>query len=339
MTEPLLPIRHPNADFFICDLGDVIPKSDIASMEHPLFTLSTKPDTAIRHYENNGNSVTITPSVLGLATIHDKDILIYCISQLMAGINKGKPPSKNIGFKLHDLLVTTNRQTGGEAYARLTQSFERLSGTRIQTNIKTNGQTTVKGFGLIESYEIIYDDPETKNRMLSIEVTLSEWLYNSVLGKEVLSINRAYFRLRKPIERRIYEIARKHCGNQEKWHISLENLHKKVGSSGTIKKFKESLSHIIKHGHLPDYAVSLELGNVVFSYTGKREIFRDEEDSIFLKPDTIEKAKKILGRQYDVYALESEWFEFWKASGKPELKTPDGAFINFCKSKIERNQR
>jgi len=44
MTEPLLPIRHPKRDFFICDFGEVIPKSDIASMEHPLFTLFTKPD-------------------------------------------------------------------------------------------------------------------------------------------------------------------------------------------------------------------------------------------------------------------------------------------------------
>jgi hypothetical protein len=33
--------------------------------------------------------VTVTPSVKGRATIHDKDILIFCISQLMAAINAG----------------------------------------------------------------------------------------------------------------------------------------------------------------------------------------------------------------------------------------------------------
>jgi hypothetical protein len=42
-------------------------------MEHPLFTLSTKPDTAIRNYEHNGNTVRIAPSAYGLATIHDKE--------------------------------------------------------------------------------------------------------------------------------------------------------------------------------------------------------------------------------------------------------------------------
>jgi hypothetical protein len=43
--EPLLPVRHPNADFFIADIFDSIPvKSDRHSMEHPFFALSTKKD-------------------------------------------------------------------------------------------------------------------------------------------------------------------------------------------------------------------------------------------------------------------------------------------------------
>jgi len=44
---------------------------------------SKKPDTAIRKYEHNGNWLQIVPSVKRLATIYDKDILIYCISQIM----------------------------------------------------------------------------------------------------------------------------------------------------------------------------------------------------------------------------------------------------------------
>jgi plasmid replication initiation protein len=334
MVNPLLPVRHPQQDFFICDFGDVIPKSDIASMEHPLFTLATKPDTAIRHYEHNDNSVTITPSVLGLATIHDKDILIYCISQLMAGINRGEPPSRKVRFKAHDLLVTTNRGTGGREYQLLRRSFERLQGTNITTDIRTNGQQIIKGFGLIESYEIVIDDPKTE-RMIELELTLSEWLYNSVLGQEVLSINHDYFRLRKPIERRIYEIARKHCGHQKQWKIGLKNLHKKVGSTSTIRQFKLTLNHIIKHGHLPDYSIRLEEDNIVFNYQGTQTIEHDE-NRLHLKPDTIEKAKKILQGQYDVYALEYEWRDWWINSEKPELKSPDGAFIGFCKSRMEQ---
>ena len=41
---PLLPDRHPIQDFFICDVTDAIPKDDMGSMEHPIFSLATKPD-------------------------------------------------------------------------------------------------------------------------------------------------------------------------------------------------------------------------------------------------------------------------------------------------------
>lgn len=334
MVEPLLPIRHPNSDWFICDFGEVIPKSDIASMEHPLFTLSTKPDTKIRHYEHNNNTVTIAPSALGMATIHDKDILIYCISQLMTGINKGKEPQRKIRFKAHDLLVATNRQTSGQGYKLLRNALDRLAGTLITTDIKTNDTQIIEGFGIIDRYKIVVKDKKI-NRMVELEVTLSEWLYNSILGKEILSINSDYFRLRKPIERRIYEIARKHCGRQKAWKIELKNLHKKVGTASTVAKFKFTLKHMVEHQHLPDYSLKLDNNTVLFSYTGERlnDKPKNESPNLQLTPHTIENAKAILKGQYDVYALEAEWREWSQKKGEV-LKNPDGAFINFCKRRI-----
>jgi plasmid replication initiation protein len=35
--------------------------------------------------------------------------------------------------------------------------------------------------------------------------------------------------MRKPLERRIYELARKHCGRQDQWRVSVEVLHRKSG--------------------------------------------------------------------------------------------------------------
>ncbi|MEL7114952.1 MAG: replication initiator protein A, partial [Pseudomonadota bacterium] len=72
------------ADFFVCDIAAALPKDDMASMEHPVFSLSTRPDRRVLSYAHAGIRVEITPSVKGLATIHDKDVLIYCISQLVA---------------------------------------------------------------------------------------------------------------------------------------------------------------------------------------------------------------------------------------------------------------
>ena len=62
-------------------------------MEHPIFSLSTRPDRRVLTYEHRHNDVTeitVTPSVRGRATIFDADILIFCISQLMAALNAGR---------------------------------------------------------------------------------------------------------------------------------------------------------------------------------------------------------------------------------------------------------
>ena len=67
MRPPLLPDRHPTADFFICDVLDAIPKDDMASMEHPIFSLSTRPDRRILTYASYCFFLTSTRQSRGLA--------------------------------------------------------------------------------------------------------------------------------------------------------------------------------------------------------------------------------------------------------------------------------
>src|SRR3546814_9496390 len=87
-----------------CALPISIPKDDMASMEHPIFSLATKPDRRVFRYEHNGNKLEIVPSVKGLATIHDKDILIYCISQLIGKMNQGERPSRTLHLTARDQI-------------------------------------------------------------------------------------------------------------------------------------------------------------------------------------------------------------------------------------------
>jgi plasmid replication initiation protein len=85
-----------------------------------MFALSKIPDLRERRYEHNGNSITITPSVKGLATIWDKDIVIYAVSQLVAAMNAGRQDlSPTIRLRAYDLLVNTNLHTGGGDYDQL----------------------------------------------------------------------------------------------------------------------------------------------------------------------------------------------------------------------------
>jgi len=208
----LSPDRHPMNDFFVADILDWALKNDMHSMEHPMFSLSKKPDRRVRHYEHNNCSVTVKPGADGLATIWDKDILIYAISQIVEGMNQGRDPGRTIRLKAYDLLVTTNRHTGGRDYDLLAAAFNRLKGTVINTDIKTNGIRQRAGFGLIDNWRIIERSP-ANGRMVAVEITLNQWLYNAVLAREVLTLDRDYLCLDGGLERRLYEIGRKHCGH------------------------------------------------------------------------------------------------------------------------------
>lgn len=256
----LIRLRHPNRDFFLADMFDYALKDDGASMEAPIFTLSTKPDLSVWRWtsKDESRSIKVTPSVLGRATQHDKDILIYVVSQLTEALNRGRDDAKNriVRFTVYDFLVTTNRGVGGDDYKRLQEGFERLAGTRIKTNIKTGGERITDNFGVIDRYKIV-EKSMNDERMIAVEITLSEWLYNAVQAHEVLTIHPDYFRLRKPIARRMYELARKHCGRQSQWQISLTLLHEKSGSRGSIYEFHEALKGILAEDSLPEYRVSL----------------------------------------------------------------------------------
>lgn len=167
--------------FFLCDVLGAIPKSDMATMEHPVFSLSTRPDLRVLDYARGDVRITVTPSVRGLATIHDKDILIYCISQLMAAINAGRAVGRTLRLRASDLLEATMREASGDGYRRLREAFERLAGTRITTNVFTGEEETTTGFGLIEGWEIVR---RTRGgRMVSVSVTLSDWLFRAVQAR------------------------------------------------------------------------------------------------------------------------------------------------------------
>lgn len=255
----LAPIKHPQKDFFIADLFDSISfQSDIASMEYPLFSLKAG-DKRTRRYEHNNISIVIAPnSEYGMATIHDKDIWIYCISKLMQAIYEGEEITRTVRFTIYDYLITTNRGTSGEYYEKAKAALDRLRSTTITTNIETADKRESRGFGLVDSWHIV---EEKDGRMIRVEVTLPEWLYRSIINKQVLTISPDYFRLRKPLDRRIYELARKHCGNQSEWKINLDLLLRKAGSTSTLREFRRAMKSLSQSDALPDYHVHYDAVN------------------------------------------------------------------------------
>src|SRR5215469_3421273 len=94
--------------------------------------------------------------------------------------------------------------------------------------------------------------------MVAIEITLSQWLYRAVLAREVLTLNADYFRLDGGLERRLYELARKHCGRQASWTVGLDLLHKKCGSAASLRKFRQLLKQTADSNLLPEYHLAYQ---------------------------------------------------------------------------------
>ncbi len=337
--SPLLPDRHPQADFFVCDIFDAAPKGDIGSMEHPIFSLSTKPDTRPRKYEHNGVTIEIKPSIDGLATVHDRDVLIYCISQLIRAMNQNREVSQTVRFHASDLLKATNRMTTGRGYDLLKGAMERLAGTRISTNISTGGQEIFETFGLIERARIVRESRD--GRMQEVEVKLSDWVFNAIRAQEVLTLSPNYFRLRKPLERRIYELARKHCGRQAEWKIGLEKLQKKCGSGSSLREFRRLVSAIaeedLQHAHMPDYEIRFNSEADMLMVRSRGTVTPEVTESAAipaLDPDVYELARQA-APGWDVRFIESEW----RAWATETPRNAEMAFIGFCRKWFELRGR
>lgn len=342
----LLPDRHPNKDFFILDVSDAAPKDDMASMEHPVFSLSVRPDMRELEYEHDGKRIIIIPSGRGLATIMDKDILLYCISKQVHELNRGKEITPWVELTAHEAMVATNWRTNKTSYERFREALIRLKGTQIVTDIPTGDAVQASGFGLIDQWEITRRNEKGEEgpfgRMTRVRVKLSDWTFRAIQGMEVLSINPEYFRLRRPLERRLYELARKHVGEQVRpFRIGIEKLQKKVGSNSPPKKFRFFLKEISAADHLPDYTMRLDDKCVVFERRDTAQPKKTRqltfETSVMIphdpSPTLLEKAKRAAPGM-DIYFLYQEWRNFALQRQEPP-KSIDAAFLGFCKKRMK----
>jgi plasmid replication initiation protein len=297
------------------------------------------------HYERTGIKITISPNAeYGLPTIFDKDVLLYLGSLLMSELKKLEMsgcslPPKTLRVSTYDLLKTTNRATNDLGYDRIEAALKRLTGVFITTNIKTGKIEQRSGFHLIESYEFI-ESHYVKDRRVALEVTVSDWFYNSIIGKEALTISRDYFRLGKATERRLYEIARKHCGNQLEWRVSMQTLYEKSGAVDRLTKFRSSLKSITLDNHLPDYTMEFfeESDTVLFRSRNAvvKVIEGTPQDLLTISPNTIRKGAALVekaGTGWDYQDIRYQFNQELIKGFQPDKV--DGAFLNFVKKKIK----
>jgi len=337
MAKPLLPVRHTQQELFLADIADAVLKDDIASMEHPIFSLNLRQSSGQSpvYYDFHKASLLIEPSPThGFATIYDKDILIFAISQLMAAKNMGMGIGKKIEFDAVDFLKFSNKQTGGAQYRLLKESLARLLGTTITTTIRTGGVEQTNGFHLIDSYEVIKESE--KDYVTKWSITINDWLFNAIEANEVLTLHPDYFRLRSPLERRVYELARKHTGNQQTFKISLDRLKQKTGSKSSRTSFKHKIRQICETNHLPDYTIQYDATDDIVMFENRRTQASQNDDA-FPFDEKVVRAVMRVAPGMDVYALYDRYRD-WADLLTDKPKNPAGAFIKWCEKIYDREK-
>jgi plasmid replication initiation protein len=239
-------------------------KSERRFLEYPFFDLSktARRQELVYEEEMDGRFVFVRVRGVGkqgIASIFDRDMLLYVGSLFRARIDRGEEPERTYTFTVNDFCEATGRSAGGDAYKRIRDLVDRLRSTSITTNVETEEEGGDTWFNwLDEGTSILYDkDPATKTRRIrAIRVVLGRWLYRAFLkDKDILVMSDQYFDL-APIERRIYDIAHVMCSTGKPWKTTLRELHAKVGSDMSHKRFKEHLVEVQRRG-LPDYEIGI----------------------------------------------------------------------------------
>lgn len=366
-------------ELFLDKLIDLPLKDERNLMDFPFFGLTTKPDFNIRTYDDGTYRLEVHPSTKGLANIWDRDIIIYGLSIIREKIDAGEEPNPIVSFSLYDFFRATGRKTvGGKDYEDFYDALHRLDGTRFRTNVSSNLTESKRGFGLINSFEMIERRLRSGRTVAAgAKLEFSSWLFRgAITPTRILTINPLYYSLRKGIERRLYQIARKSCGTQnEKWEYYLPTLQQKCGSHDILKSFARQIRTCVERQSIPDYDFTIldpegcarknKLEKTKVRITPKESrIVRpkaspmpapqpqppEEEQSSFLSvldPPKSAMAPLQLRPEtyerarrvapgYDIYALEKEW-RGWCARKGGRIEDPDAAFYGFCRAHARRH--
>jgi hypothetical protein len=359
-------------ELFTFDVRELAFKGLAVAFEHPIFSLTKEPDKRCLSYVIDGPKgeirVEIIPSMLGLPTVYDQDVLIYCASQLVAAMDDGARQGKTsprVRFTGHALLKALGWRTNGQGYQRIKEALVRLKGATIITNIPTgpNGEREETGFSLIDGFLMKKGkDSKGADRLEWVEVIISRWLYRAIEGREVLTVHDGYFRL-SPLEKRVYEIARKHCGpSRTSWPIGIDRLHQKSGSGSSLRLFRSRLKAMARANELPGYNLAIDdagklvvthkpnakIAKAVREITGRRSA-EPAQDALPLPAPVIApktavarvlpitdslkaQAKRILPND-DAEDLRDAWLA--EIAGQPWPDKPEGAFVNWMRRKAE----
>ena len=275
----------PQRDLFQLDsplIGEI--RGERSLMAFPFFALAKSAWMKPLAYHHGAVSIEVRPSANGVATIYDKEIVLYIASLMAAKLEAGENVEQNFVFTAHDLFSVTGSNHSARSYQRLSEALERLQGTQIKTNIEAGGEGEEGFFSWLSEARLHYTKTRAgEKRLKAVKVRLCDWLYRAILrDRQVLDYAAAYFQL-GPIERRIYEVARAggpsggigqgaagegagsgewNAGREDggRLEVDLATFRLQIGYQNPLANFRTALKQIAGTDIIPDYDLELVEG-------------------------------------------------------------------------------
>jgi plasmid replication initiation protein len=233
--------------------GDV--SNDRNTMLHSFFALESKRIGPIE-YKSGGIEIVVQGTKSGIATINDKEILVYICSIASQKLARGEQVSQKFRFTAHDFFSVTGKAPGGKTYRYFAAALERLQGTQIKTNILTGGRRERTWFSWLKSARMetaIWSNGH--EAMKAIEVELCDWLWRAIIDdKATLISSEAYFYL-PPLERKLYEVGYAECADHTSVAVPLEELRRRMGVTTDLRHFRHNLAKTITKGSLKGFVI------------------------------------------------------------------------------------
>lgn len=254
------PKHDAQIDLFAPAFGDIASRDGIDLMEFPFFSLAkrTRYEPIEYHNEERGISIVVSGGKPhGIATIWDRDVLIWCVSQIVEARDRGETPDRTIYFHPYQLLKAVRRSVSKRDYVRFEKALKRLHNSTVNTTIRTDEETRDLGFHWIETFRTARSN-KTGEGVGMWSVTLSDWLYEAAMNDRlILTIDDDYFLLTGGRERWLYLVARKHGGYQEHgFSMPMKTLYEKAATSEEYKYWAREIRKIVKADGMPGYHLS-----------------------------------------------------------------------------------
>ena len=245
--------------------GDV--SNDRNTMLHSFFALELKRMDPIE-YKAGGVEIVVQGTKSGIATINDKEILVYICSIASQKLARGEQVSQKFRFTAHDFFSVTGKTPGGKTYRYFAAALERLQGTQIKTNIVTGGRRERTWFSWLKSARMetaVWSNGH--EAMKAIEIELCDWLWRAIIDDEATLISsEGYFYL-PPLERKLYEVGYAECADHASAAVPLQDLRRRMGVTTDLRHFRHNLAKTITKGSLKGFVIEFvhrnEAGHLV----------------------------------------------------------------------------